>query len=446
MSGIRLRLKFDSTSDLCNLHSRILLSLVSLLFVVVLFSSCFVSMFDNVSPFVSGAPDIVVSNEAELRDAINNAVKPTIIALNRDITLADPLTIPANKDITLTSTSTAKLFKLIGPDSYREYNMIIYFGYPDTITVKEDGVLRLDGIIVTHTGTTCGAGVTVNVGGTLIMHSGEISGYVDPNYFSSGFGVDGCGGGVFNGGVFEMFGGIITNRTRYGVGNSEYATFSMSGGEITNIAGSGVNNVRRRAGMEWAMGVFSMSGGVIRNNVCGVQNSGNFSMSGGVISGNTAIYGDNWVYCSGGGVSNSGIFSMSGGEISGNTVSARGGGVYNYPDGNFSLSKTGVISNNKAEVGGGVYNAGTFNRRNGVISDNTATQYDNIYSHNGVGELPNENGGSSNNNDGLFDDSDKPFNILFAVIISVLVLSVVGVLFYFRKKYATEQNQQDKLC
>ena len=121
--------------------------------------------------------------------------------------------------------------------------------------------------------------------------------------------------------------------------------------------------------------MFSLSGGVISNNDGGgVSNSGIFSMSGGEISNNV---GGNLTQ-SGGGVSNSGTFSMSGGVIS-NNQATYGGGVYNYPDGNFSLAENGVISGNKAEVGGGVYNAGTFNRRDGVISGNTATQYNDIY-------------------------------------------------------------------
>jgi hypothetical protein len=105
---------------------------------------------------------------------------------------------------------------------------------------------------------------------------------------------------------------------------------------------------------------------------------------------------------SGGGVSNSGVFSMSGGVIS-NNQATYGGGVYNYPDGNFSLSENAVISDNKAEVGGGVYNAGTFNRQGGVISGNTATQYNDVY---------------PNDNSTVNDDSKTGY--------MVIVVSIVG--------------------
>jgi hypothetical protein len=53
-------------------------------------------------------PDRIVSNEMELRNAVTNAVGPTVIALANDITLTEQLVIPANKDISLTSTRVAK--------------------------------------------------------------------------------------------------------------------------------------------------------------------------------------------------------------------------------------------------------------------------------------------------------------------------------------------------
>jgi hypothetical protein len=190
----------------------------------------------------------------------------------------------------------------------------------------------------------------------------------------------------------------------------------MSGGEISNNTGFGVYNRR----ILDRSGFFELSGGIIRNNSGGVQNSGVFSMSGGEISNNVCE--------NGGGVQNSGVFSMSGGEISKNQA-ATGGGVYNYPDGNFSLSKTGEISNNKAQVGGGVYNAGTFNRCDGIISDNTAVQYDDIYSYNGVGKLPDGNGnGSSNGNNG--SSGVNGFSLRDIVIICVSVIGIVGVILF----------------
>jgi hypothetical protein len=52
---------------------------VSLLFVVVLFFSCFVSVFSGgVFPFVLGASDRVVSTERELRNAVNTVLSKVV--------------------------------------------------------------------------------------------------------------------------------------------------------------------------------------------------------------------------------------------------------------------------------------------------------------------------------------------------------------------------------
>jgi hypothetical protein len=314
-------------------YSRKALLAVFLLFMVILFSSCFVSVFNSVSPFVSGAPDKVVRNEAELRDAINNSVNPVIIALGNDIALTGSLVIPVNKDVTLISDSTSELFKLIGANSQ------------NTITV--DGVLKLEDVIVTHPRGAGGIGVFVSSGGTLRLSGGEISGNLN-----------GPGGGVYSRGVFTMVGGKVSNNSGGGVFN-EAGSFSMSGGEIsgnTAMSGGGVDN----------QGSFSMSGGVICNNDAwsgaGVRNSGTFKMSGGKISNNI-----------GGGVYNGGSFSLSGGEISGNTAMS-GAGVTNSGYTALFEMSNGVISDNVATGnGGGVYNEyGRFNLSGGKISNNSA--------------------------------------------------------------------------
>ena len=153
--------------NLRHIHSRKNL-LLPLLFMLTLVSSCFISMPVCSSFSTLGAPDKVVSTEIELRNAVNNSAKPIVIALNCDITLSETIVIPANKDITLTSNSNTKLFKLIGRH------------YTNTLTVENDGVLKIDGIIVTHElndlmKRTRGIGVYVNSSGTLVLYSGEIS-------------------------------------------------------------------------------------------------------------------------------------------------------------------------------------------------------------------------------------------------------------------------------
>jgi len=290
---------------------------ISLLFMVVLVSSCFVSVFSGASSFVSAAPDCVVSTETELRNAVNNAPSgvPYVVAFTTHIYLeTDTLIIPKDKNITLIT------------DGLAPWNLTV-FGNPSTIIIVErGGVLSIDGVGVSRQGVFSGYGVEVKSGGEFYLYSGLICGN---------------GVGVFNGGNFVMSGGTISDNTDRGVSNSDDGFFVMSDGKISNNAGGVYNSVR-----------------------------GGFSMSGGEISGNTLMYG-------GGGVANGGNFFMSGGVISNNT-SWRGGGVLN--EGVFALSG-GVISNNTARqlggsnhgVGGGVYNNyGYFCMFGGMIANNTA--------------------------------------------------------------------------
>ena len=289
--------------------SRRVLLLFSLL-IAVLASALFVGIIIHDT---SGSLENVVhvENEDTLKNAVNNAQnkKTTTITLDKDITLTETLKIDTNKDITLTSNKAVGYYKLVGAE------------FKSTVFVDRDGVLKIDGIIVTHTrpANLRGGGIYVEEGGRLMLYSGEISGNeaVDGGGpFSSGA----AGGGVCNHGVFEMYGGKISGNQVYGLGSS-------GGG-----SGGGVCNV----------GVFTMFGGEIVNNTAhvsggGVDNTGVFTMSGGEIINNHAGY---W----GGGVSTFGTFEWLGGVISGNTADASGNNV--HPDDYGDVPSNGDVSSN----------------------------------------------------------------------------------------------------
>jgi hypothetical protein len=105
-----------SNFGLHGLLGRKFLVFVSLLFLLILFSSCIVFVFNDGSSFVFGASGkVMVSNEIELTNAIDNAPSgvSVVIALNKDV-LTWTLVIPAGKDITLTSSKATGFYKLIG--------------------------------------------------------------------------------------------------------------------------------------------------------------------------------------------------------------------------------------------------------------------------------------------------------------------------------------------
>ena len=365
-----VRLKFD----LHGIRSRKFLFATSVLLIIVLVFSCIFFAVNNASYVMTK------TSEVNLREEVNNAVGPTVITLDSDVELTEPFIIPAGKNITLTSNDREKGF-------YR------LMGASNKSTIVVDGVLRLDGVIVTHEKGVYGHGVVVNFNSTFILYNGMIcnntmpDGNMIPN--------EEWGGGVVNWGVFIMRGGEISSNTAYtGGGVLNYGTFEMIGGKISgNTVGTGGDvydhDMVNLSGGCSGGGVFnfygdvSISGGEISNNVAGFYGGGVFSVYGrfslsgdGVISGNIADIG--------GGVSNRwGNVSMSGGVISGNVAENKGGGVHNYyMFSSFSLSG-GKISNNTAPLGGGVCSDDEFTMKGGEISNNTANTGGGVYVGNG---------------------------------------------------------------
>jgi len=385
-------------------HKKTALLIISLLFITLLTSSSFVSVFSDVLPFTTGTSSkVMVSTETELRNAVENAVGSVTIALNKDITIASDMGIIMifpNTDITLTSNKANGYYKLIGQAS--SYSICVY------------GVLRLDGIIITRNVDTYGHGVTVFEGGKLIMVDGEISN----NNNAFGGGVDVCGGS------FEMSGGkIVNNESRWyggGVCVRDGGSFTMSGGVISNNKVF-YYNIFHNNDIHYTDG-----GGV------GIRDAkSSFTMTGGTISGNTAKNG-------GGVYVGVGSFIMTGGSVTSNTArdGGSGGGVYSYSSSSFSRTG-GEISGN---TGGDVYifldNVGSSDGGNG---DGNSSGNNNSSGGNDGSSDGNNGGGSSGGGSGGVSSGDG-FSLREVIIICVsavvVTVGVVGtVLFvYFQKR------------
>jgi len=334
--------------------------LVVSLLVVLLFSSLFVGIFMDGVNGASLTNAVYVKNEEELRTAINNVFKDNAvtIALDNDVILTETLRISGEKDVTLTSNRANGFYKLVGSES------------KDTIYIENGGVLRIDGIIVTHAKGASGSGITVYASNPalsitvsssyLYMYSGEISGNTDDSLP----GID-RGGGVYVGAFcfFELYGGKISGNkaTRYGGGVDNSGRFTMFGGEISgNTAeyGGGVSS--------GGLGYFKMSGGKISGNaadygggVC-VLTVGGFNNVGGVISGNTARYVGNDVCISKG----DGVY-VDGGD--GGVSSGSGGGSEAPDGGGSSGGDDGGDVNNGQNNGGSSGGWRVFSFRDGVF-------------------------------------------------------------------------------
>jgi len=279
-------------------------------------------------------------------------------------------------------------------------NVLSLYGGPGAMfTVGPSVTLVLDGVELRGMADNISSLVVVEEGGTLIMEDGS---RITGNVYTGGE-----GGGVFNGGIFDMRAGALIsgNAAGWGGGVHNNGTFDMRYGAVifgnasAPGAGGGVDND----------GVFNMhAGAVIRDNTAagtggGVVVWGTFNMLGGTITGNTAasngggvsvITGTFNMYAGavisynmavgnhGGGVQvvgvagNQGVFNMHGGLIHDNSANWDGGGVVNAANGVFNMHDGAVIRDNTADWGGGVLNTGigAFTMHGGTISYNTAAR------------------------------------------------------------------------
>ena len=180
-------------------------------------------------------------------------------------------------------------------------------------------------------------------------------------------GKSGCGVYVFSNSraTFNMYKGSIDS-------NAGHVTTSNS---TTTINGGGVS-MNNNSGYSGDGGIFNMYGGTITNNsatngggVYMCNNGGNiFNMYGGSITGNTATDQGGGVYSAGGKITmtggsidhnnasqgagmyeSGGSAAMSGGSITGNTATGKGGGVYVSKYGNFKISGSVQITGNTKE-------------------------------------------------------------------------------------------------
>jgi hypothetical protein len=226
-----------------------LFSISLLLTLLVLSVAFYVTMNQNygysseeviVPPVLESA--IYVKNDAELRNAINNAIGTSVvIAPTEDIHLTDSaLSIPDATNITLTSDNKYGVCKIFGASGN------------STIIVEDGGILTLKAIVITHENiSTNGGGIVIKTGGTVNMYNSEISGNTAKN-----------GGGVSNSGTFRMYSGKISGNTAItsGGGLFNVGVFEIHGGEI-------INNIAEQGGGVFNRGFFNRIGGIIEENM-----------------------------------------------------------------------------------------------------------------------------------------------------------------------------------
>ena len=364
--------------------------------------------------------DAVVSDGGPtLQEAVNASSPGDVITLEKNVTLADTLVIPAGKDVTISTDGTARTIfatRSGGVDAL----VRVEAGASVTFAGEGDGALTLlgrynKGPVVESAGAmTLATGsevtratVAADESGALVA-SGEgaelavAGGRVHDCLVASGVALSGTVR-VSDGARFSMTGGAIENndaraahnqRSTSGVLLDGHATGEMSGGTISG------NRAHRGAALllygfdDAHRTSFELSGGTISDNECSsvlgnedsgavhVDNNAELHMTGGSISNNRGEQGAgvcvvDWALQANQPESRT-AFVMDGGVISGNE-GKNGGGIYSYSNG-VELRAGEISGNTASNLGGGVYSEGnnkyysTLYLENALVSGNTAAQ------------------------------------------------------------------------
>ena len=223
-----------------------------------------------------------------------------------------------------------------------------------------------------------GTGVTLGVGpGTVVLNDLVIQ---------NGVGIDGLGGGVWNGGQLTLNRSTVTNNTAYNVGgvfNSGQLTLNrstVSHNTATDGDGGGLFNCGasfHEFGLcTGAPGSLTLNHSVVSNNVVsgdggGILNDGEavMTLNSSIVSGNTAGH-------DGGGIENNGTATLNESAVSNNSSTGGSGGW----SGGGGLSTTGpttlnysiVGANSAAWLGGGIFAGGPMTINSSIVTGNSA--------------------------------------------------------------------------
>ncbi len=223
-----------------------------------------------------------------------------------------------------------------------------------------------------------GIGATLNVAaGTVVLNHLVIE---------NGVGIDGLGGGIWNGGQLTLNRSTVTNNSASNVGGVfNFGQLTLNGSTVshntaTNGDGGGIFN----CGSSFhdyglctgAPGSLTLNYSIVSNNIVsgdggGILNDGQAAMTlnGSVVSGNTAGH-------SGGGLENNGAATLNETAVSTNSSTGGSGGW----SGGGGLSSTGpttlnyslVRANSAVWLGGGLFAGGPLTINRSIVSGNSA--------------------------------------------------------------------------
>jgi hypothetical protein len=229
-----------------------------------------------------------------------------------------------------------------------------------------------------------GGGIETTFGATLNVAAGTV--VLNHLVIQNGVGIDGLGGGVWNGGQLTLNHSTVTNNTANDVGgvfNFGQLTLNsstVSHNTATNGDGGGISNCAASLhdyGLcTGAPGSLTLNQSIVSNNVAsgdggGILNDGQavMTLNGSIVSGNTAGH-------SGGGIENNGTATLNVSAVSNNSSTggsagwSGGGGLSST--GRTTLNYSIVRANSAAWLGGGIFAGGPMTINKSIVTGNSA--------------------------------------------------------------------------
>jgi hypothetical protein len=234
-----------------------------------------------------------------------------------------------------------------------------------------------------------GGGVPTTFGATLNVASGTV--VLNNLIIQHGVGIDGLGGGLWNGGQLTLNHSTVAHNSAYAIGgvfnvgqltlNNSTVSDNTSANEGGGIFNCGANPGFQAFGLcTGPPGSLTLKSSIVSNNVAGSGDGGGIwndpqavmTLISSTVSNNTANNG-------GGGIENHGTATVNSSTLSGNTGGS-GGGIWN--NGTATLNKS-TVSNNFSTAGpqsfgggggvsNGLSNTGTTTLNNCIIQANSA--------------------------------------------------------------------------
>jgi uncharacterized repeat protein (TIGR01451 family) len=242
------------------------------------------------------------------------------------------------------TTITAQNVRLLGNSAVRQGGGIAFFGAAE---LRMTGG-AIDGNVSNGIWSAVGGG-----GGLAIQHTGALVRLDHVTVSNNRAQGSGNGGGIFNQGVLNMTGGVLSGNAALSGGALSNGTSLLQGGRATLSNVTIENNVAE-----------SLGGGVFAANLPAPTLASSVSLVGGVVRGNRAVSG-------------AGLFSrdnaeiaLSGGAVvTGNVATGAGGGISSA--GPLTLSDT-TFSSNTADEGGALQLGGPAAIVRSTFTANTA--------------------------------------------------------------------------